>query len=139
MKIIICPDSFKGSLSSVEAADAIARGVRIGVGDAVELVSLPLADGGEGTVEALVRASRGEIRRCKAHDPLGREIDSFYGVCGDGKTAVIEMAAASGLTLLSDSERNPLFTSTFGTGELIRAAAESGVDRIIVGIGGSTT
>jgi len=140
MRFLVCPDSFRGSLSSVEAADAIARGIRIGAAEtAVEVVTIPLADGGEGTVEALVRATGGEIRRVTAHDPLGREIESFYGVLGDGKSAVVEMAAASGLTLFSESEQNPLVTSTFGTGELMRAAAESGVEKIIVGIGGSAT
>ena len=140
MRIVVCPDSFKGSLSAVEAADAIVRGIRIGVADAgVEVVSIPLADGGEGTVEALVRATGGCIRRVRVRDPLGREIDSFYGVLGDGRTAVVETAAASGLTLLAESERNPLATCTFGTGELIRAAAESGVERLIIGLGGSAT
>jgi len=140
MRIVVCPDSFKGSLSAVEAADAIVRGIRIGVADAgVEVVSIPLADGGEGTVEALVRATGGCIRRVRAHDPLGREIDSFYGVLGDGRTAVVETAAASGLTLLTEAEHNPLAADTFGTGELIRAAAESGVERLIIGLGGSAT
>jgi glycerate kinase len=140
MRIVVCPDSFKGSLTSVEAADAIVRGIRIGAGDdSVEVISIPLADGGEGTVDALVRATGGAIRRVKAHDPLGREIESFYGILGDGKTAVVEMAAASGLTLLSEPERNPLVASTYGTGELIKAAADEGVKKIIVGIGGSAT
>ena len=140
MRFLVCPDSFKGSLSSVEAADSIARGLRIGAGDEpAEIVEIPLADGGEGTAEALVRATGGEIRRVRAHDPLGHEIEAFFAILGDGETAVVEMAAASGLTLLSDSERNPLVTSTFGTGELLRAAAESGAARIIVGIGGSAT
>lgn len=140
MKVVICPDSFKGSLSSVEAADAIARGIRLGVGsEGVEVVRVPLADGGEGTVDALVRATGGSIRRTTARDPLMRPIESFYGLLGDGKTAAIEMAAASGLYLLKDEERNPLVTTTYGTGELIRSAVEAGVEKIVIGIGGSAT
>ncbi|MGQ9579413.1 MAG: glycerate kinase family protein [Armatimonadota bacterium] len=140
MRIIVCPDSFKGSLTSVEAAEAIARGIRIGAGEEnVEIVSIPLADGGEGTVEAMIRATGGFIRRVKVHDPLGREIDSFYGVLGDDRIAVVEAAAASGLTLLAESERNPMITSSYGTGELMLAAANEGVKKIIVGIGGSAT
>lgn len=140
MRVIVCPDSFKGSLTSVEAADAIAEGIRIGVGpDAAEIVKMPLADGGEGTVAALVRATGGEVRRVSVHDPLMREIDSFFGLLGDGETAVVEMAAASGLVLLAESERDPLITTTYGTGELIRAALDTGARRIVVGIGGSAT
>lgn len=138
MRVIICPDSFKGSLSSVQAAEAIERGVRRGAAGIVT-VKIPLADGGEGTVEALVRATGGETRRARVHDPLMREIDSFYGILGDGRTAVVEMAAASGLHLLFPEERNPLVTTTFGVGELLLAAAEAGVERITVGIGGSAT
>lgn len=140
MKIVVCPDSFKESLSSVEAADAIAHGLEIESGiEPIEVVKLPLADGGEGTVDALVRATGGEIRRVRVHDPLMREIDSFFGILGDGKTAVVEMAAASGLHLLSESERNPLITTTYGTGELISEALRTGVEKIIIGIGGSAT
>lgn len=140
MKIVVCPDSFKESLSSVEAADAIAHGLEIEAGiEPIEVVKLPLADGGEGTVDALVRATGGEIRRVRVHDPLMREIDSFFGILGDGKTAVVEMAAASGLHLLSESERNPLITTTYGTGELISEALRTGVEKIIIGIGGSAT
>lgn len=140
MKIVVCPDSFKESLSSVEAADAIAHGLEIEAGiEPIEVVKLPLADGGEGTVDALVRATGGEIRRVRVHDPLMREIDSFFGILGDGKTAVVEMAAASGLHLLSEGERNPLITTTYGTGELINEASRTGVEKIIIGIGGSAT
>ncbi len=140
MKIVICPDSFKGSLTSGEAADAIARGFRIGAGEGdIEFVKLPLADGGEGTAEALVRATGGEMREVIVHNPHGREIKSSYGILGDGKTAVVEMAAASGIGLLEESERDPLITATVGVGELLAAAAESGVEKMIVGIGGSAT
>lgn len=140
MRVLVCPDSFKGSLSSADAAEAIARGVEIGAGDGcVDVVRIPLADGGEGTVDALVRSTGGEVRRVRVHDPLIREVDSFFGLLGDGSTAVVEMAAASGLHLLSDDERNPLTTSTSGTGELLLAAVEAGVSKIVVGIGGSAT
>src|SRR5437867_11394520 len=95
---------------------------------------MPLADGGEGTVRALVSATNGGLRRSRVHDPLGREIDAEWGVLGDGVTAVVEMAAASGLPLLKPSERDPRVTSTRGTGELILAAAASGAHRIVIGI-----
>jgi len=104
-----------------------------------QLDELPLADGGEGTVHALVRATKGTIRTSRVHDPLLREVDAEWGILGDGKTAVVEMAAASGLPLLAESERDPRITSTRGTGELILAAAASGAHRIIIGIGGSAT
>lgn len=103
------------------------------------LDELPLADGGEGTVHALVRATNGRIRNARVHDPLLREIDAEWGILGDGTTAVVEMAAASGLPLLREDERDPRITSTRGTGELVLAAAASGAHRIIVGIGGSAT
>ncbi len=140
MKIIICPDSFKGSLSSVEVADAIERGIKIGAANAfIETVAIPIADGGEGTVDALVRATGGRYECVEVHDPLMRKIKSNFGILGDGKTAVIEMSAASGLTLLKEDERNPLITTTYGTGELIKAALDLGVEKIIIGIGGSAT
>lgn len=103
------------------------------------LDEVPLADGGEGTVHALVRATNGKIRTSRVHDPLLREIDAEWGILGDGTTAVVEMAAASGLPLLSEAERDSRITSTRGTGELILAAAASGAHRIVIGIGGSAT
>ncbi|MCX6375271.1 MAG: glycerate kinase, partial [Armatimonadetes bacterium] len=123
MKILIAPDSFKGSLSAIRAAESIADGVRRAIPDA-ELILIPLADGGEGTVEALVRATNGRIVRTPATDPLGNRIESFFGILGDGETAVVEMAAASGLPLVPEDRRNPMLTTTFGTGELIRAALD---------------
>ena len=119
-------------------AAAIARGFRRVMPDA-QLDELPLADGGEGTVHALVSATHGRIRTARVHDPLLREIDAEWGILGDGRTAVVEMAAASGLPLLREAERDPRITSTRGTGELILAAAASGAHRIVVGIGGSAT
>ncbi len=138
MKILIAPDSFKGSLTSIEAADAIAEGfLRVFKSAVVE--KIPMADGGEGTVEALISATGGSLRRLKVKGPLGENVDSFYGVLGDGRTAVIEMAAASGLTLIGKNDRNPLVTTSYGTGELIRHAIHRGFGKIILGIGGSAT
>jgi glycerate kinase len=137
-RVVIAPQSFKGSADAVAVASAIARGVRR-VWPRAQCVELPLADGGEGTALALVRATGGQMRRARVHDPLGREIDAQWGVLGDGITAVLEMAAASGLPLLREDERDPRITSTRGTGELILAAAASGAQRIVIGIGGSAT
>ncbi|MFQ3549025.1 MAG: glycerate kinase [Armatimonadota bacterium] len=140
MKVVICPDSFKGSLSSAEVCDAIEKGLKNASNKiTLEILKIPLADGGEGTVDALISATNGKIVKVKVRDPLMREIEAFYGILGDGKTAVIEMASASGLPLLKENERNPLITTTYGTGELIKSAIKSGVDNIIIGIGGSAT
>ena len=138
MRVLIAPQSFKGSADAVAVAAAIARGIRRTL-PAARCDELPLADGGEGTVHALVRATNGTLKRTRVHDPLLREIDAEWGILGDGSTAVIEMAAANGLPLLRDDERDPRRTSTRGTGELIIAAAMDGAARIIVGIGGSAT
>lgn len=138
MRVLIAPQSFKGSADAVAVAAAIARGIRRALPTA-QCDELPLADGGEGTVHALVRATGGTVQRTRVHDPLLREIDAEWGILGDGTTAVIEMAAANGLPLLRDAERDPRRTSTRGTGDLIVAATMSGAARIIVGIGGSAT
>jgi glycerate 2-kinase len=138
MKIIIAPDSFKESLSSLEVARQIEAGFMEIFPDA-EILKLPAADGGEGTVEALVAATAGEIRKVRVSGPLGTPVDAFYGVCGNGRTAVIEMAAASGLALVPTNRRNPLLTSSFGTGQLIRQALDDGLRHLIIGIGGSAT
>ncbi len=137
-RVLIAPQAFKGSIDAVAVAWAIARGIRRVWPDAA-CDELPLADGGEGTVRALVHATGGSLRRSRVHDPLGREIEAEWGVLGDGRTAVIEMAAASGLPLLKESERDPRVTSTRGTGELLLEAAMSGAARVLVGIGGSAT
>ncbi len=137
-RVVIAPQSFKGSADAVAVAAAIARGV-LRVWPRAETVELPLADGGEGTVRALVHATRGQLRTARVHDPLLRPIDAEWGVLGDRTTAVVEMAAANGLPLLREDERDPRVTSTRGTGELILAAAASGAHRIVVGIGGSAT
>ena len=138
MKIAIAPDSFKGILTASEAAASIEQGLRKAFNDC-EILKIPMADGGEGTVQAMVDASGGKIVSLEVSDPLGRKIKADYGIMGDGTTAVIEMAAASGLPLLSQEERNPLETTTFGTGELILDALKRGAGRVIIGIGGSAT
>ncbi|MBS3969751.1 MAG: glycerate kinase [Clostridia bacterium] len=138
MKFVVAPDSFKGSISAVEAASAMEEGIKRVFAHS-EVIKIPLADGGEGTVEALVTATDGKIIHLTVLDPLGRERESFFGILGNGKTAVIEMAAASGLPLLKPEERNPYITTTYGTGQLIKAALDFGCDEIIIGIGGSAT
>ena len=138
MKIIVAPDSYKGSLSAKEVADAIEKGLKK-VDETIEVVKVPMADGGEGTVQSLVDASNGKLVTLKVMDPLMREIDSFYGILGDGTTAVMEMAAASGLPLIKKEEKNPWKTTTFGTGQLIKHALDMGCRSIIMGIGGSAT
>jgi len=138
MKIVVAPDSFKGSLTAVEVADAIGQGVREIFPEA-EIVKIPMADGGDGTVQCLVNATGGEILREKVTGPLGDEVLASYGILGDKKTAVIEMAEASGLALVPEDKRNPLITTTYGTGQLIKAALDQGCRKMIIGIGGSAT
>ena len=138
MKIIIAPDSYKESLTAMEVATAIEAGFRQ-VMPTAEYIKLPMADGGEGTVQSLVDASNGTIIEHQVTGPLGEQVPAFFGIMGDDKTAVIEMAAASGLHLVSPNLRNPMLTTSYGTGELILAALDHGVDHIIVGIGGSAT
>ena len=138
MKIIIAPDSYKESLSAEEVAEQIESGFREVFPDA-EYVKLPMADGGEGTVAALVAATQGRIVKKMVTGPLGQAVEAFYGLTGDEQTAVIEMAAASGLELVPFAQRDPLITTTFGTGELIRDALDAGVRHIILGVGGSAT
>ncbi len=138
MKVIITPDSFKGSLTAIEVAEAIEEGVKSVFHDA-ETIKIPLADGGEGTVQCLVNATAGKILQQEVINPLGKKINASYGILGDQKTAVIEMAEASGITLISPEERNPLITTTYGTGQLIKAALDQGCRKMIIGIGGSAT
>jgi glycerate kinase len=138
MKILIAPDSFKESLKANDVAKYIEEGIRLALPEA-ECIRIPLADGGEGTVDALVNASGGKIEKVKVMDPLMREIESYFGIMGDGNTAVIEMAAASGIELLEKKERDPMRTTSYGTGQLIREALNKGCSSIIIGIGGSAT
>ena len=138
MRVVIAPDKFKGSLSAADAAAAMARGVtRACPGASIDQV--PMADGGEGTVDALVAATAGTAREAVVTGPLGTPVRAKFGLSGDGRTAVIEMAAASGLVLVPKEKRNPLITTTRGTGELMLAAIAAGAKHLIVGIGGSAT
>lgn len=138
MKIVIAPDSFKGSLTALDATIAIAKGV-ISILPNVIIEEIPVADGGEGTIESLVFSTRGQLVEVSVLDPLNREISTQYGILGDEKTAVIEMSAASGIILLKKNELNPLFTSTYGTGQLIQQALDDGYRKFIICIGGSAT
>ena len=138
MKIVIAPQGFKGGISGLEAARAIARGVLAAVPDA-ETVLIPVADGGDGTLHALVDATGGEIFTSTVTGPINQQVEAQWGVMGDGRTAVIEMARASGLAMVPPRRRNPKVTTTLGTGELLREALERGYRRVIVGLGGSAT
>lgn len=138
MKIVIAPDSYKESLSATEVAQAIEKGFREIFPEA-QFVSVPVADGGEGTVEAMIAATQGRAVTSTVTGPLGDTVEAQWGISGDGQTAFIEMAAASGLALVPPELRNPLITTSYGTGELILQALESGVKNIIIGIGGSAT
>ena len=138
MKILLCPDSYKGSLSAIQVTEAMETGIRRVFQDA-EIVRLPIADGGEGTVEALVMATEGEFRETEVCDPIGEPRLARWGILGDGRTAVMEMAAASGLTWVPQEKRDPRQATTFGTGEMIRAALDEGLRHFIIGIGGSAT
>ncbi|MGG0593334.1 glycerate kinase [Priestia megaterium] len=138
MKIVIAPDSFKESLTALNVCEAVETGIRTHFSNA-EISKVPMADGGEGTVQSLVDATGGQIIQAKVTGPLGKEVEAFYGILGDGKTAVIEMAAASGLHHVPMDERNPLTTTTRGTGELILKVLDHKVKHIIIGIGGSAT
>lgn len=137
-KIVIAPDSFKESLTAMEAARAIERGMRRVFPDA-EIFKVPMADGGEGTVQAMVDATNGKRLAKTVTGPMGEPVRGFIGLTGDGKTAIIEMAAAAGLHLVPAGQRNPLATTTYGVGELIDFAIEQGARRIIIGLGGSAT
>lgn len=138
MKIVIAPDSYKESLSALEVATAIEQGFREIWPDA-DYVKIPVADGGEGTVEAMVAATAGRLVHVDVTGPLGSSVQAFYGLSGDARSAFIEMAAASGLALVPVDSRDPLKTTSRGTGELIRHALDAGVEHIVIGIGGSAT
>ncbi len=138
VRIVVAPDAFKGSLTAAAAAEAMARGVRQAFPEA-EVVTAPMADGGEGTVDALVAGTGGRIVTRMVTGPLGEPVQARFGLLGDGRTAAIEMAEASGLLRVPPERRDPRITTTYGTGELIRAALDLGVSRILIGIGGSAT
>ena len=138
MKFVLAPDSFKESMSAKNAALAMEKGILTVFPDA-ECVLVPMADGGEGTVESLVSMTNGEMIKTEVLGPLGEKVVAEYGLLGEGKTAVMEMASASGLELVKPEQRDPLLTTTYGTGELIKHALDKGVTRILIGIGGSAT
>ncbi len=138
MRILVAPDKFKGSLGAAEVAGHIAAGLRHGLPDA-EIVSMPVADGGEGTASVICRAARGKWRTCDVCDPLGNLVRARYCTIADGNTAVMEMSEASGLWRVAPERRDPMAASTFGTGQMLLHAAGGGVQEIIVGLGGSAT
>lgn len=138
MIIVIAPDSFKESISAKDAAIAIEKGIHQVIPQA-QCILVPMADGGEGTMQALIDSSNGTLIPCRVHDPLMNPIDACWGKMGDDKTAVIEMAISSGLALVPKEKRNPLITNTYGFGELIKAALDEGCTQFILGIGGSAT
>ncbi|WP_315120336.1 glycerate kinase [uncultured Clostridium sp.] len=138
MKFVIAPDSFKESMTAKEAGESIKKGIK-NIFEDSECIVVPMGDGGEGTLQSLVDATSGKLIYLDAVGPLGKKVKAYYGVSGDGERAFIEMAVASGLQLVSRNERNPLVTTTYGTGELIKDALDKGVKNILVCIGGSAT
>jgi len=138
MKVIISPDSYKGTLSAVEVAKAMQKGI-LDVDHSIETIILPVADGGEGTLQSLITSTDGRYCSATVLDPLGRAIQAQYGVLGDQVTCVIEMAQASGIMLLQENEKNPELATSYGTGQLIKAALDQGFRKFIIGIGGSAT
>lgn len=138
MKILIAPDSFKDCLSAIKVGEYLKKGISK-ASPAYEIRIVPMADGGEGTVDSLIDATNGKKISCMVKDPLLRKTEACYGISGDKVTAIIEMASASGIELLNSEQRNPWITTTFGTGELIKDALDKGCRRFICGIGGSAT
>lgn len=138
MKIIIAPDSFKGSLTAKEVANSIYTGLKRALPSA-EYIEIPMADGGEGTMQALVDATNGKIFTKSVTGPLNTSVTAHYGILGDKETAVIEMAEAAGLQYVNDQNKNPLITTTYGVGELIKTVLDTGIRKIIIGLGGSST
>jgi glycerate kinase len=138
MKIVIAPDSFKGSLTAFEVAENIEKGI-LNVDNEINTVKIPMADGGEGTIQALIDAKDGKIIKTKVIGPLGEIRDSYFGLIEKEKTAVVEMATASGLPLVPEDKLDPTIATTYGTGELISKALEYDIEKLIVGIGGSAT
>ena len=138
MRVVVAIDSFKGSMSSLEAGEAISNGIKKAHKDA-EVEIRPLADGGEGTVEALSIGMGGRLINVDVTGPVGRKVSAVYGIVDSSKTAIIEMSQAAGITLVSGDEKNPLYTTTFGVGELIKDAINKGCRHFVVGIGGSAT
>ena len=141
MKFVLAPDSFKESMTASEVCQAMKKGIKKAIPDA-EVVSVPMADGGEGTTDSLIDATNGQKHFLNVTDPLGKKVNAYYGILGDQKTAIIEMAQASGLTYVDKNNRTPetiMKTTTYGTGELINDALKHNVNKIIIGLGGSST
>jgi glycerate kinase len=138
MKIIIAPDSFKGTMSAEYVATTIATEYKK-IFPTAEIIKLPMADGGEGTTDAIISSTNGEKIKCDVCGPLGNTVTAEYGLINDGKTAVMEMASASGIELVPVEQLNPMIATTYGTGELITDALSRGVSEILIGIGGSAT
>lgn len=138
MVIVLAPDSFKESMTAKEVCEAMERGIKK-VNDKITCIHVPMADGGEGTMQSLVDATNGKVYSLKVTGPLGNEVEAQYGILGDNETGILEMASASGIQLVPPEERNPLITTTYGTGQLIRACLDHGAKRLLIGIGGSAT
>ncbi|MCT4631165.1 MAG: glycerate kinase [Firmicutes bacterium] len=138
MKIVLAPDSYKESMTALEACDAMEKGIKK-IDENIECIKVPMADGGEGTTRSLVDATGGELLSVEVLGPLGKPVNAKYGILGGGKIAVLEMASASGLELVSLIDRNPMITSTYGTGQLIKACLQHPIEKILIGIGGSAT
>ncbi|WP_123054762.1 glycerate kinase [Clostridium sp. JN-1] len=138
LNILLAPDSFKESMTAKEVCEAMERGIKK-VNKDVNCIHVPMADGGEGTMQSLVDATNGKVYKSNVIGPLGYEIESQYGILGDGQTGIIEMASASGIALLPKEKRNPMITTTYGTGELIRNCLDHGIKKLLIGIGGSCT
>ncbi|MFY4776569.1 glycerate kinase [Metabacillus sp. RGM 3146] len=138
MVIVLAPDSFKESMTAKEACEAMERGIKK-VNPQITCLKIPMADGGEGTMQSLVDATAGVIHKIKVIGPLGNKVEAHYGILGDGETGIIEMASASGIHLVPKAVRNPLITTTYGTGQLIKACLDHGVKKLLIGIGGSAT
>lgn len=136
--IVLAPDSFKESMTAKQACEAMESGIKK-VNDQITCIQVPMADGGEGTMQSLVDATGGEIFTLNVIGPLGNDVEASYGILGDGETGIIEMASASGIHLVPKEKRNPLITTTYGTGQLIKACLDHGVKKLIIGIGGSAT
>lgn len=136
--IVLAPDSFKESMSAKEACIAMEKGIKK-VNENIKCVHVPMADGGEGTMQSLVDATNGEVYSLEVVGPLGNKVQAEYGILGDGEVGILEMASASGIHLVSLEKRNPLITTTYGTGELIKACLDKGVKKLLIGIGGSAT
>lgn len=136
--IVLAPDSFKESMSAKEACIAMEKGIKK-VNENIKCVHVPMADGGEGTMQSLVDATNGEVYSLEVVGPLGNKVQAEYGILGHGEVGILEMASASGIHLVSLEKRNPLITTTYGTGELIKACLDKGVKKLLIGIGGSAT